>query len=103
MLRISSISEYEPSSRQPGPASDWDEVQGVNTIPATTTTTTTTTSAGQLSISWSRLSSNGESSLQVYTSLNGAPKIFHSSHKNIILHYAKHLKVQCSGVTCTVL
>ena len=98
MLRISSISEYEPSSRQPGPASDWDEVQGVNTIPATTTT-----SAGQLSISWSRLSSNGESSLQVYTLLNGAPKIFHSSHKNIILHYAKHLKVQCSGVTCAVL
>ena len=101
MLCISSISEYEPSSRQPGPASDWDEVQGVNTIPATTTTTTT--SAGQLSISWSQLSSNGESSLQVYTSLNGAPKIFHSSHKNIILHYAKHLKVQCSGVTCSVL
>ena len=101
MLCISSISEYEPSSRQSGPASDWDEVQGVNTIPATTTTTTT--SAGQLSISWSRLSSNGESSLQVYTLLNGAPKIFHSSHKNIILHYAKHPKVQCSGVTCSVL
>ena len=99
MLRISSISEYEPSSQQPGPASDWDEVQGVNTIPATTTTT----SAGQLSISWSRLSSNGESSLQVYTLLNGAPKIFHSSHKNIIIHYAKHLKVQYSGVTCSVL
>ena len=98
MLRISSISENDPSSQQPGPASDWDEVQGVNTIPATTAT-----SAGQLSISWSRLSSNGESSLQVYTSLNGAPKIFHSSHKNIILHYAKHLKVQCSGVTCAVL
>ena len=101
MLRISSISEYEPSSRQPGPASDWDEVQGVNTIPANTTTTSA--SAGQLSISWSRLSSNGESSLQVYTLLNGAPKIFHSSHKNIIIHYAKHLKVQCSGVTCSVL
>ena len=102
MLRISSISENEPSSQQPGPASDWDEVQGVNTIPGPTTTTTTT-SAGQLSISWSRLSSNGESSLQVYTLLNGAPKIFHSSHKNIIIHYAKHLKVQCSGVTCSVL
>ena len=91
-----------PPAGSPGPASDWDEVQGVNTIPATTTTATTT-SAGQLSISWSRLSSNGESSLQVYTLLNGAPKIFHSSHKNIIIHYAKHLKVQCSGVTCSVL
>ena len=90
-----------PPAGSLGPASDWDEVQGVNRIPATSATTTT--SAGQLSISWSRLSSNGESSLQVYTLLNGAPKIFHSSHKNIILHYAKHLKVQCSGVTCTVL
>ena len=93
-----------PPAGSPGPASDWDELQGVNRIPATTTiTTTTTASAGQLSISWSRLSSNGESSLQVYTLLNGAPKIFDSSHKNIILHYVKHLKVQCSGVTCTVL
>ena len=91
-----------PPAGSPGPASDWDEVQGVNRIPATTTITTTA-SAGQLSISWSRLSSNGESSLQVYTLLNGAPKIFDSSHKNIILHYVKHLKVQCSGVTCTVL
>ena len=90
-----------PPAGSPGPASDWDELQGVNRIPATTTTTTA--SAGQLSISWSRLSSNGESSLQVYTLLNGAPKIFNSSHKNIILHYVKHLKVQCSGVTCTVL